>query len=213
MTINILRKKVKGEEFDYQILLDCLKGVKCPRDKITNMLKRGMIIRIKKGIYVFGKDYARSPFSREVLANMIYGPSYISLEYALHYYGFIPERVEALTSSTCGRGRKFSTPAGLFIYCSIPRKAYSKGIDRVEISGGSSFLIAVPEKALADKVFLDRGTGIKTQREMERYLSENLRIDFSQLERLNHNLICELASCYGSRKIRLLSELIHKSAK
>jgi hypothetical protein len=37
-----------------------------------------------QGIYVFGERYRRSPFSREVLANMIYGPSYISLDYALH---------------------------------------------------------------------------------------------------------------------------------
>jgi len=122
--IEELRKKVAGEEFDYQILMDVLRGYEHPRDKITAMLRQGVIIRVKKGIYVFGEKYSRGPFSREVLANMIYGPSYVSLDYALHYYGLIPERVEAVTSVTSGRSRRFSTPVGLFIYRMIPLRAY-----------------------------------------------------------------------------------------
>jgi predicted transcriptional regulator of viral defense system len=113
--IEELRKKVAGEEFDYQVLMDVLRDYEHPRDKITAMLRQGVIIRVKKGIYVFGEKYSRGPFSREVLANMIYGPSYVSLDYALHYHGLIPERVEAVTSVTSGRGRRFSTPVGLFI--------------------------------------------------------------------------------------------------
>ena len=80
-----LRSKIISEEFDYQSLLNCLREYDRPRDKITDLLRQGAIIRIKKGIYVFGERYRRQPFSREVLANMIYGPSYISLDYALHY--------------------------------------------------------------------------------------------------------------------------------
>ena len=86
-----LRKRISGEEFDYQALLDGLREYDRPRDKITNLLRQGGIIRVKKGIYVFGERYRRRPFSRELLANMIYGPSYVSLETALHYYGLIPE--------------------------------------------------------------------------------------------------------------------------
>ena len=110
-----LRRSIPGEEFDYQSLLGALKGYERPRDKITALFRRGVIIRVKKGIYVFGQRYARRPFSREVLANMIYGPSYVSLDYALHYYGLIPERVEAVTSVSVGRNRRFTTPVGLFI--------------------------------------------------------------------------------------------------
>jgi hypothetical protein len=62
------------------------------------LLRRKDIIRVKKGLYIFGETYARRPFSREVLANVIYGPSYVSLDYALHYHGLIPERVEAVIS-------------------------------------------------------------------------------------------------------------------
>jgi len=135
--INELRKKIAGEEFDYQVLMDSLREYERPRDRITDLLKRKEIIRVKKGIYVFGEKYARRPISREILANMIYGPSYISLDYALHHYGLIPERVETVTSVTIKRSRRFSTPVGLFTYRRIPMKAYQTGIDQVALEDGS----------------------------------------------------------------------------
>jgi hypothetical protein len=206
--IEELRKRIGGEEFDYQALLDGLREYERPRDKITALLRQGAIIRVKKGIYVFGERYARRPFSREILANMIFGPSYISLDYALHYHGLIPERVEAVTSVTCGRGRRFSTPVGLFIYRKIHMRAYPIGIDQVELEGGRPFLIATPEKALADKIHEDRGTAIRSQAEMREYLLTHLRIDPGRLERLDGKMLALIAARYGSRKIRLLSDLV-----
>ena len=93
-----IRKKTKVEELDYLFLMSCLTAYKQPRDKLTDLLKKNYLIRIKKGLYIFAKDYRLRPFSLEVLANLIYGPSYISLEYALSYYGMIPERVNRITS-------------------------------------------------------------------------------------------------------------------
>ena len=61
-----LRSKITTEELDYQALMDGLRGYDRPRDKITDLLRQGAIIRIKKGIYVFGERYRRLPFSREV---------------------------------------------------------------------------------------------------------------------------------------------------
>jgi len=205
-----LRSKITSEEFDYQALLDGLREYNRPRDKITDLLRQGAIIRIKKGIYVFGERYRRRPFSREVLANMIYGPSYISLDYALHYYGMIPERVEAVTSVTCNRGRRFSTPVGLFMYRGISMNAYQIGIDQVVLDRGRTFLIAVPEKALSDKIHDDRGTSVRTQTDMRAYLLDNLRIDPERLEKLNTDMLSLIADRYRSRKIRLLSDLLHK---
>ena len=206
-----LRKRIAGEEFDYQALLDGLREYARPRDKITTLLRHGAIIRVKKGIYVFGERYARRPFSREVLANMIFGPSYVSLDYALHYHGLIPERVEAVTSVTCGRGRRFSTPVGLFIYRMIPMRAYQIGIDQVVLEGGRPFLIAIPEKALADKIQDDRATGIRSQAEMKEYLLTSLRIDPGGLERLDASLLTLIAERYRSRKIRLLGGMVRRS--
>ncbi len=204
-----MRRKITGEEFDYQALLDGLREYDRPRDKITALLRKGEIIRVKKGIYVFGERYRRRPFSREVLANMVYGPSYISLETALHHHGLIPEGVEAMTSVTDGRERRFFTPLGLFTYRRIPARAYPIGIDQVEIGGGA-FLMATPEKALADKIQAERGLALRNREEMRAYLCENLRIDPDALGRLNAKTISLIADRYRSRKLRLLSGLIAK---
>ena len=123
-----LRNIIGREEFDYQALMSALSQYASPRDKVTALLRSGVIIRIKKGLYIFGRDYRREPFCRELLANLIYGPSYVSLEYALSYYGMIPERVETITSITSGRARSFVTPVGQFTY--RPTSHFSTGIDR-----------------------------------------------------------------------------------
>jgi hypothetical protein len=209
--IENLRARVNGEEFDYQTLLDSLKQYGHPRDKITSLLRQKAIIRVKKGIYVFGPKYARRPYSREILANLIYGPSCISLDFALHYHGLIPERVEAVTSVTSGRGRRFHTPVGLFIYRPVPPEAFSVGIDQVEIEGGRSFLIAVPEKAIADKIQDDRGTGIRNQEDMRQYLTQSLRIDAENIGNLHAETVSILAERYGSRKLQLLTKVIRRS--
>jgi len=206
--IQTIRKRIPQEEFDYQTLLDCLKDYARPRDKISALLRKGSIIRIKKGLYIFGDEYRRSPFSREILANLIYGPSYISLEYALQHYGLIPERVETVTSVTTGRSRKFSTPVGLFTYRMIPLEAFRIGMDRIEIGDDRAFLMATPAKALADKLQDVRGVGIQSQRELSNYLERDLRVDPAALKELEPAELDTIALGYQSRKIRLLSDLV-----
>ncbi len=211
--IETIRKKIAHEEFDYQILLGCLGEYARPRDKISALLKKGFIIRIKKGLYIFGEAYRRRPYSREILANLIYGPSYISLDYALQYYGFIPERVEAVTSVTTGRSCSFFTPVGLFTYRKIPLEPFRIGMDRIEIGEGRAFLMATPEKALADKLNDSRGAGIQTQKQLFAYLEDNLRIDRAVLEELDATAIDEIARRYCSRRIRLLGDLVKRIHK
>lgn len=205
-----IRNTILSEEFDYQALLHALGDYSYPRDRITELLRKGDIVRVKKGIYIFGEQYRRRPYSREVLANLIYGPSYISLEYALGYYGLIPEGVESVTSVTTGRSRRFETPLGLFSYHTVPLAAFTAGIDRVETGDGRSFLMALPEKALADKIRLDRGNGLSSQRELRRYLVENLRIDPAALAGMRAKKFEEYSDLYQSRKIALLAALLRR---
>ena len=211
MMIDRLRKKTVQEEFDYQTLLDCLKGYARPRDKISSLLNKGLIIRVKKGLYIFGEDYRKRPYSREILANLIYGPSYISLEYALQYHGLIPERVEAITSVTTGRSRRFSTPVGIFTYRCIPLDAFRIGMDRVEFSEDRAFLIAIPEKAIADKLIADRGLGIRTKKMLDAYLENDLRIDRASLSELKPEILDNIALRYRSKKITLFSDLVRRA--
>ena len=206
-----IRRQISQEEFDYQTLLNCLKDYGRPRDKIRALLRSGAIIRVKKGLYVFGPDYSRGPFSRELLANLIYGPSYVSLDYALSYYGLIPERVETVTSVTCGKNRTFSTPVGRFTYWSIPLDSYRVGIDIIQLDERRSFLMATPEKALADKICRSRDSDIRRAEEFEAYLLEHLRIDPGELLRLNPKRIKEIAQHWRSRKILFLTTFLHRN--
>lgn len=209
MAIDI-RNRFQAEIFDYQTLTDALKGLSSPRDKITDMLRQGIIIRVKKGLYVFSDKYRRYPYSKELLANLVYGPSYVSLDYALAHYGLIPERVEALTSVTPNRPRRFSTPVGLFIYRQIPARAYEAGMVRVEGEHDQAFLIASPEKAMADKIVSVRGAPIASIGEMGRFLEKDLRIDAGAIRSLSAERIDEFAGRYRSLKLRRLSGYLRR---
>ncbi len=210
MTNSLLIKSIPYEEFDYQTLLDSVHGYAQPRMKISGMLAKGDIIRVKKGLYILGETLRRRPFCRELLANLIYGPSYVSLEYALHYHGLTPERVETVTSVTCGRSRTFDSPVGTFSYRMIPMEAFRTGMDQVELDDGRSFLIAIPEKALADRIVADRGAGISTQKELHDYLLSSLRIDPAGLRGLDPARLAEIAQHYRSRRVKLLADMIRR---
>jgi len=205
-----IRSRIQPEIFDYQTLTDALQDLSSPRDKITRLLKERIIIRVKKGLYVFGDKYRRYPYTKELLANLVYGPSYVSLDYALAYHGLIPERVEALTSVTPKRSRRFSTPEGLFFYRQIPARAYEVGMVRVEGEHGQAFLIASPEKALADKIVSVRGAPNSSIGEMGRFLEEDLRIDTGDIRSLSAEKIEEFAGRYRSLRLRRLSGYLRR---
>jgi hypothetical protein len=209
--IDDIRRAVNTDVVDYQQLMSFLRNYAKPRDKILAMLKAGQIVRVKKGIYVFGEDYRRGPWSREILANLIYGPSYISLDYALSYYGLIPERVMMVTSVTLSRSRRFETPVGSFTYRNLSRRKYSVGIDQRELEAKQHFLIAAPAKALADKIWTDHRFAPRRTADFRDYLHEDLRIGFDGLSGIDRTLLDRIAQQYGSRKIRLLRDYIYQS--
>ena len=195
-----MRRNVGGEVFDYQVLLDALAGYRKPRDRITRLLASGAIMRVKKGLYCFGEAFRREPLSREYLANLIYGPSYVSLEYALSHHGLIPERVETVTSVTTRRSRGFSTPFGTFSYRMLSGPRYAVGAI-LQTAGKASFLVASPEKALADKVWTDtRFSGLRLS-DYDSYLSEDLRIDREALSKFDNSRLQTIATAYHSLKI------------
>jgi hypothetical protein len=204
-----LRRLIGREEFDYQALMAALSDYANPRDKVTVLLRRGDIIRVKKGLYVFGDELRRRPYSRELLANLVHGPSFVSLDSALSFYGLIPERIDVLTSVTTKRPKTFNTPVGAFIYRQSPKIAFHIGMDRVEKSD-LAFLIATPERALADKVRDDRGHALSNQQDAARYLFEDLRIDTADFEQLDPNHLETLAEGLRSRKISICARLLRK---
>lgn len=207
-----LRREIGREEFDYTALMAALSGYAKPHQKITSLLRQGVIVRVKKGLYVFGEDYRQRPYSRELLANLIYGPSFISLDYALSYHGLIPERVEQVTSVTSKRGRKFDTPVGTFVYRPVPQGSFHLGMNQIEI-GEISFLLASPERALADKAREDRAARVRSLGEVETYLFSDLRVDRSAFLEMDLESFREIAEALGSRKALFCVHLLGKMRK
>ena len=201
-------KKAKTDELDYLFILDCLSDYKNPRAKITSLLKKGDLIRVKKGIYVLGKSHRKRPYSLEVLANQIYGPSYISFEYALSFYGLIPEKVTRVTSACSKRNKDFKTPVGDFVYYYISLKKYTSGIRIQSIDENTHFLIATPEKALSD--YLARIKPFQNKNELLIFLTESMRIEESELYKLKTSNLREISSIYKNKNMELLCQILRK---
>lgn len=206
--VDTLRASVPFEEFDYQTLLHGLRHYARPRDRITRLLAGGAIVRVKKGLYVFGPTYRRRPFSLEVLANLISGPSYVSFEYALGFWGLIPEHVNTVTSATVGRTRAFQTPVGRFTYRPVPRRVFAIGVLSTGPGESPSCLRASPEKALCDTLVAARGLAATSPRALERALQEDLRIDSARVRDLDAGLVRRLAERWPSRRLVHLAEVI-----
>ena len=187
-------------EFDYNLLLHALKDYKKPRDKIRGLIKNKDIVRVKKGLYVLGKEYHK-PYNKFVLANLIYGPSYITGQTALAFWNMIPERVELMISMTTKRKKQFETPVGRFSYGYCPKKAFNIGIQLEDVGDQKKILIASPEKALSDMIATQ--THIATEKEMKEFL-ELMRLDDSVTKRVNLSLLEEIKTGYRRQSMKLL---------
>lgn len=203
VTIMDIRELVPTDTLDYQQLISALRGYAKPRDRISALLADGSLLRVRKGLYVFGERYRRGPISREQLANLIYGPSYVSLDYALSRCGLIPERVESVTSVTMGENRRFATPFGLFTYRPLSPRRYAPGV-RWAGEGGARYLLASPEKALVDKVWADKRFSPAGPGDFDAYLFEDLRLDEQRLLSLNRARLAAIARAFASGKIDML---------
>ncbi len=211
MNIYELRDKIGQEIVDYNQLKDVLKNYTHPRGKISDWIRRGELIRVKKGLYVFGQAVARAPFSLEVLANLIYGPSAISLNYALSYYGLIPESVHTITSITNKRNKEFETPIRRFTYRYLSDEKYAIGIQLLTPNKNTNFLIATPEKALCDIIALaSKNLIIKSQQDLTDFLLNDLRIDEDGVRAMNLSLISEITHKYRNARLSQFTKYLKK---
>ncbi|WEK33599.1 MAG: hypothetical protein P0Y53_13995 [Candidatus Pseudobacter hemicellulosilyticus] len=178
-------RQYAGHPIPHQIMISLLKKYHQPNDKIHQLMKQGALIGIKKGLYIAGPEITSQRPHPFLLASHITGPSYVSMESALSYYGMIPEKVYEITSVTVKSSRRFPTAAGLFSYTRLPLPYYSYGIRSVEAAGGQYFLIASPEKALFDKIVTTAGVDFRSRTSVLAYMENDLRIDAEMLKQLN----------------------------
>ena len=137
--------------------------------------------------------------STELIANHIYGPSYVSIESALSYYGLIPERVYTTRSITTNRSKKFENSVGYFEYVTVNDDYYSIGIKQEIVENNYTFLIATPEKALCDLITSTPKLRIQSVKALITYLEEDIRFDMSALEDMDVNIIKECIK-FGKKK-------------
>lgn len=208
--IQKIRKHINEEVFDYTQVIEALEDYKKPRDVINTLLKNGDIIRVKKGLYVFGEIWRKKSYSRELLANLIYGPSVISGDFILSDAGLIPEQVKTITSITTGRSRSFDTPVGKYTYKQLSKERFSFGIE-IDQTNGTQYFTANPLKALADKIWLDKRFKPTSPKSYEAYLYDDLRIDPDILkDYLDKEFIEQLNKIYSARKITWFVEFLKR---
>src|SRR3990167_7172366 len=183
--LSVLKNTALHNVIDYGALMSCLHDYKAPHRKITTLLESGKLIRVKKGLYILGEDDRDAPINKELLANLIFGPSYVSQEYALQFHGLLLEHVMMVTSMSTKRNKLFRTPVGEFRYAYINTRRFTVGVNWSLISDNIHILIASPEKALVD--IITAYTDIATYADMAIHLLDNMRLSRSDLLNLSRN--------------------------
>ena len=188
-----------------QNLLPLLGEYTNPRDFISRLCKRGDLIRLKNGFFVIAEKIREKAVPYEQIANLLHGPSYISYEWALSYYGMIPEGVYVVTSASAIKSVNYKTPLGTFEYSYLSHDRYAIGIDQKENASGN-FLIATPEKALADLVH--KKSSHLSSKDLIIDLIEGRRMNEAALKNLDKHHLAEIASSYRSKTVQNLSNAI-----
>ena len=173
----------------YHTIKSVLKDFKRPNDKISELIKAGDLLPIKKGMYIAGRNIKTTKPNLFLVSNHLLGPSYISLDSALSWYGFIPEKVFTTTAITTKASRIFTNELGRFEYAKQQLPFYSFGIKQIEIAENQFVMMASAEKALLDKIINTTAIQFNSKIDALNYLLNDLRIDLEYLKMLDTNKI------------------------
>ncbi|MCJ7645795.1 hypothetical protein MUO65_02670 [bacterium] len=161
------------------------------RNQLAGWRSQGLLLRLKKGLYVLNKEDRKINPSRPFIANQLLSPSYLSTEYALSLYGLIPERVEDVTSVTTKKTTTFRNDFGTFHYQHINIPCFV-GFKETKDENGYPFFIAEPEKAVVDFLYLNLS---------------NFSGDVVNIFRDSYRF--QNVSSLGRQKIKKLAEVFH----
>lgn len=166
------------------------------RNQLNRWEKRGLIIKLKRGFYLLNENDRKINPSRQFIANQLYSPSYVSLEYALSMYGLIPERVIDLTSVATKKTMRIKNKLGNFIYQHVKTSAF-RGFRMEKDSVGQTYFIAVAEKAVVDFLYFNL---YRIKVGATDVFSESFR--FQNVDSLKQNKLVELAKLFSNRKLK-----------
>ncbi len=191
----------------YEMLLQELHNYAAPRSKISRMVDSGELFPITKGLY---ETKADTP--AQLLAGSIYGPSYISFEYALHYHGIVQDTANTVTCATFDKKKKkrYENLFGVFTYRDVPSEAFPCEVKVIQ-DGNYSYRIATPEKALCDLLYT---LGPVPNAEKLFYvLTNELHIKEETLTNLDRQTVGFLSEKYHTTNIKRLCTLLKKLSR
>lgn len=175
-----------------------------PLDKIKRDTDNKVIFRLTRGIYETDRNVDPC-----LLASSILSPSYLSFEWALSYYGLIPERVVTITSASLGvrKNKTFVNIFGRYEFSDIPSNAFSEGLTYLE-SGDYIVKIATKEKAICDS--LSKWRVVRNINDLKELLFVDKRFDEDEFATCDFKLMTRLATLYNKTNLKLLNKLIKK---
>lgn len=165
------------------------------RNQLTRWVKHGLLLKLRRGLYMLNTSDAKRRISRVFLANELYQPSYVSMEYALAYYELIPEKVSDITSVTARKTMTFNNTLGSFRYQHITQRAFT-GFILNKDEYGNPYMIATPEKACVDFMYLN----------LPRFRADDMDVfeqsfRFQNIKSLMITKLKSFAVLYNSRKL------------
>ncbi len=195
--MNFTDFKIQFQDRPYILGRDVARGgqdLQAIRNQLSRWQKKGLIIALRKGFYVLNHNDRKLEINQNFMANVLYEPSYVSLESALNFYGLIPEKVMDVTSVTTRKTVRFHNKCGNFIYQHIKPEAF-RGFKRMG-EGQTLFFMAEPEKAVVDFLYLNLSQFAADTREL---LEHSYR--FQNIEELNKKRMIELGKLFNSKKL------------
>ncbi len=164
------------------------------RLELHNWVQRGDLIRLRRGLYAF----ADRNVEKTEVARALYPPAYLSLEWALHQHGLLPDVVFSMTLVSSRGTRRFKTPLGEFIYHKV-KPAMFFGYD-------PDTLLAEPEKALIDYFYI-RGASLVPENSFWKEMR------WQNLDTLNFRKAKKFGEASGVGKVIKLVESLKRYAK
>lgn len=186
------------------ILKEELQGYSNPTAKIRQLVNSGELLRIVRGLYETDRNVPG-----HYLAQVIYGPSYLSFEFALAYHSLIPEAVYNYTSATFEKkkAKRYDTPFGTFTYRDTPSGAYPVGVNLYS-ENGYGFFIASAEKAICDELY--KTSPMNNRSELKELLFEDLRIDEEDFMGLELEELYNISIKYQTQNHNLLQSYLRR---
>lgn len=189
----------------HYVLIQNLSDVKHPEQKIKYLKSRGEISSLFRGLYL----KKNSKYSKFQIANILYGPSYVTGITVLSWLGWISDKAVTVHSATIKRGKIIDTHIGRFNYFHLDPKTFHFGIQHYNFGVGMGCIMATPTKALYDHIMMTPNLYFSGKKDLLTYFEDDLRLDIDLIKKLDLKLLEELMK-FGEKKrqMTLLYNLI-----